>query len=356
VAVNIEFYNELTLSTESIHIQPIVVDLDYDIVLGKETIHENDLVDKLRFQIFGPKKGVGVHKEIEPICSSAKEAVTSIPNLTVRSTADPWPLNTIVDKEHYFDTSDQEEIQQLHDLLDDFNLNRPVEDEANPEEIETVIPSDIHGTPELISKLKLLCRKYHKIFSREVKKTPARVPQMEIDVDPSWYTKCNRQHRRIMSHEKEKAVEEFVKKLLKLGVIRVSKSKNWSHPTLTRKSNGTWRLCIDFRLLNLLCSKSDYPIPHIDKLLERIGKANPKYFAVMDFVSGFYQCELLEESRSATAFMTHMGLFEWIRVPMGIKGAPTYFQEVMESVLSGLTRSICELYIDDCIVFGRDEE
>jgi len=109
-------------------------------------------------------------------------------------------------------------------------------------------------------------------------------------------------------------------------------------------------------LLNLFCDKSEFPIPHIDLLLERIGKSNPKYFAVMDFVSVFYQCELDEASRSATAFMTHRGLYEWVRVPMGIKGAPTYFQEVMEDVLAGLTRSICELYIDDCIVFGRTEE
>jgi hypothetical protein len=96
--IEIEYWNEATQTTESIHIYPIIVDLDYDLVLGKETIHENDLMDKLRFQIFGPKKGDGVRRGTEPICSSAKEAVESDTNHVVRPTADPWPLNTIVDK------------------------------------------------------------------------------------------------------------------------------------------------------------------------------------------------------------------------------------------------------------------
>jgi hypothetical protein len=80
-------------------------------------------------------------------------------------------------------------------------------------------------------------------------------------------------------------------------------------------------------------------------------------FGVMDFTQGFYQAMLEETSRNLTAFWTHMGIFEWNRVPMGIKGAPTYFQRVMATqVLDGFIHAICELYIDDCIVFGSTED
>jgi hypothetical protein len=52
-----------------------------------------------------------------------------------------------------------------------------------------------------------------------------------------------------------------------------------------------------------------------------------------------------------------MGIYEWCRVPMGLKGAPSYFQGVLASiVLVGLLYFICELYIDDIIVYGRTED
>jgi transposase InsO family protein len=49
-----------------------------------------------------------------------------------------------------------------------------------------------------------------------------------------------------------------------------------------------------------------------------------------------------------------MGLYEWTRCPMGLKGAPSYFQGVLaKEVLVGLLHEICELYIDDIIVHGN---
>ena len=92
-------------------------------------------------------------------------------------------------------------------------------------------------------------------------------------------------------------------------------------------------------------------------MLTRIGSRKPKVFAVFDLTQGFYQAPLHPDSRACTAFMTFMGLFEWNRVPMGIKGAPTYFQEVMESeVLNGLLHVICELYMDDLILYANSED
>ena len=54
-----------------------------------------------------------------------------------------------------------------------------------------------------------------------------------------------------------------------------------------------------------------------------------------------------------TAFVTSKGVFEWVRVPMGLKGAPSYFQrEMSQTVLGGLIGYGVELYLDDCIVYG----
>ena len=55
--------------------------------------------------------------------------------------------------------------------------------------------------------------------------------------------------------------------------------------------------------------------------------------------------------------MTWSGVYEWLRLPMGLKGAPSYFQRVLSThVLGGLINIICELYLDDLIIFGTTEE
>ena len=92
-------------------------------------------------------------------------------------------------------------------------------------------------------------------------------------------------------------------------------------------------------------------------MLHRIGGQKPQFFAVMDLTSGYHQAPLHEDSIPYTAFVTQHGIFEWVRVPMGLKGAPSYFQrEISRRVLGGLNGVDCELYIDDCIVYGRTEE
>ena len=78
-----------------------------------------------------------------------------------------------------------------------------------------------------------------------------------------------------------------------------------------------------------MCTMDAFTLPHISNILNRIGSTNPAWFGVMDFTQGFYQALLEDASRRLTAFWTHLGIFEWTRVPMGIKGAPTYFQRVM---------------------------
>jgi hypothetical protein len=98
-------------------------------------------------------------------------------------------------------------------------------------------------------------------------------------------------------------------------------------------------------------------IPRIKELLHRIGAKKAKYYCVMDLTSGYHQTPVDPESIKYTAFVTSAGVFEWVRVPMGLKRAPTYFQrEMSNTVLGGLIEYGVELYIDDCIVYGGTEE
>lgn len=72
----------------------------------------------------------------------------------------------------------------------------------------------------------------------------------------------------------------------------------------------------------------------------------------MDLTSGYHQLGLADEASRFTAFKTHRDMYKFKRIPFGLKGAPSYFQRMMSSVvLSGLVGNICEIYIDDVIVF-----
>ncbi len=117
-----------------------------------------------------------------------------------------------------------------------------------------------------------------------------------------------------------------------------------------------WRLCLDYRALNLATKSIGQWIPNIGQLIERIGAARPKIFGVLDLTSGYYQAPLHENSWIYTAFICCIGIFTWRRVPMGLKGAPAYFQAALATiVLAGLIYTICELYIDDIIIYAQNE-
>ena len=118
---------------------------------------------------------------------------------------------------------------------------------------------------------------------------------------------------------------------------------------------GEYRFTCDFRALNDCCSKIDYQLPKIWDILARIGQSGSTYFSKIDLTQGFHQVPLAEESQKFTSFRTPYGNFEYLRMAMGLKGAPQYFQKIVSDMLADL-RQICEVYIDDILVHASSEE
>ena len=58
-------------------------------------------------------------------------------------------------------------------------------------------------------------------------------------------------------------------------------------------------------------------------------------------------------SQEKTAFITHHGLFEFDKMPFWLTNAPATFQRLMETVLAGLVRKICFVYLDDILIIGK---
>ena len=90
----------------------------------------------------------------------------------------------------------------------------------------------------------------------------------------------------------------------------------------------------------------------IDDSLDSLGNTRAKYFSKVDLLSGFWQMELEEDSKHLTAFCCHEGLYEFERLPFGMKNSPSGFARLMQEVLRGLVWKICPVFIDDVIIFS----
>jgi hypothetical protein len=145
-----------------------------------------------------------------------------------------------------------------------------------------------------------------------------------------------------------------IKKMLANGIIRPSTSEWASLVVLVRKSDGTWRFCINFGPLNDITFLDSYPLPRIDDILHRLQGAC--VFSTIDLASGYWQIRMKEEDKPKTAFISEAGLFEFNVMPFGLANGPPSFQRLIEEVLQDTLHQCSEGYIDDIIVFSPSIE
>lgn len=196
--------------------------------------------------------------------------------------------------------------------------------------------------------LTALLAEFQDVFSLDG--TPGHVtsPKMTIDLKPGARVRAMPPRR--ASPAKRQVMEEVITQLLSWDVIRPSNS-SVSHPVLLVVQNGKPRFCVDYRSLNLATVDDKYPLQRIDDLMDALGGS--RFFSTLDAVKGYHQLEIAEGSRYLTAFVCPQGLFEYNRVPFGLKGAPAFFQRFMDSLLGGM-RWVCALvYLDDVIIFSK---
>ncbi|KYB25117.1 Retrovirus-related Pol polyprotein from transposon 17.6-like Protein [Tribolium castaneum] len=127
--------------------------------------------------------------------------------------------------------------------------------------------------------------------------------------------------------------------MLKQGIIRPSDSP-WSSPIwivpkkLDASGQRKWRIVIDYRKLNEQTVEDRYPLPNINDILDKLGRS--QYFSTIDLASGFHQIEVDPNDVQKTAFTVENGHYEFVRMPFGLKNAPSTFQRVMDNVLRGI--------------------
>jgi hypothetical protein len=63
-------------------------------------------------------------------------------------------------------------------------------------------------------------------------------------------------------------IKKQVHVLLDQGVIKPNSYPCGSLSVMVPKKDGTWRMCVDYRALNKITVKNQYPLPRIDDLLD----------------------------------------------------------------------------------------
>ena len=144
----------------------------------------------------------------------------------------------------------------------------------------------------------------------------------------------------------KEVVEKEIQVMLDLEIIEPSKSPYSSPVVLVRKNDGSCRFCIDFRGLNKITVFDAEPIPNVEDLFVRL--AHSRFFTKIDLAKGYWQILVLPEDRPKTAFATHQGLFQFIRMPFGLVSAPAVFARMMRMLhLADLS---AENFFDDILV------
>ena len=149
-------------------------------------------------------------------------------------------------------------------------------------------------------------------------------------------------------------VKAYLEDLRRRGWIRPSRSSYSSPMVCVRKKDGSLRLCIDYRQLNGKSMKDSHPIPRIQDSLNVLG--GKTWFSTLDQGKAYHQGFIKEEARHLTAFVTPWGLWEWIRIPFGLTGAPSAYQRFMEETLREARDECCIPYMDDALVYSATFE
>ena len=88
-------------------------------------------------------------------------------------------------------------------------------------------------------------------------------------------------------------IENMIKEMQSVRVIRNNASAYSSPVVLVKKKDQTWRMCVDYRGLNKITVKDRFLGPLIEELLEELG--GTVIFSKVDLRSGYWQVRMCEE-------------------------------------------------------------
>jgi hypothetical protein len=209
--------------------------------------------------------------------------------------------------------------------------------------------SGVECSPEIWKKIKNVFRKHADAFVKEgevgyTDKVQHRIPT--VDDIPV------RQPYRRVPQSQIAELKDHIQDLLRKGIIRESSSNYASPIVLCRRKNGKLRMCVDNRRLNSKTRMEVTCLPRVEECLDTLSGA--KLFCHLDLASAYNQVAVHPDDQHKTAFITPFGLFEYLRVNFGLRGAPATFQKLMHSIFREEILDILLVILDDLLIHAVD--
>ncbi|GJX62263.1 putative ribonuclease H-like domain-containing protein [Tanacetum coccineum] len=176
------------------------------------------------------------------------------------------------------------------------------------------------------------------------------------------------QPQRRLNPKVQAVVKDEIVRLLDSGLIYPISDSPWVSPihvvpkkggmTIVLNDNNElipsrtvtgWRVCINYRKLNDATRKDHFPLPFINKMLERLSRN--EYYCFLDGFSGFFQIPIAPEDQEKTTFTCPYGTFAYRRTPFGLCNAPATFQRCMTAIFHDMVEDFMEVFMDDFSVF-----
>jgi len=149
-------------------------------------------------------------------------------------------------------------------------------------------------------------------------------------------------------------IKEEVQKQIDAGFLVTSEYPQWlANIVPCPKKDGKVKMCVDYRDLNKASLKDDFPLPHIDVLVDSTTKSKISF---MDGFSGYNQIKMAPEDREKTSFITPWGTFCYKVMQFGLINAEATYQRGMTTIFHDMIHKEIEVYVDDMIVKSITEE
>ena len=155
-----------------------------------------------------------------------------------------------------------------------------------------------------------------------------------------------------MSQDELATLKEYIDENFAKGFIRHSKSPASAPIFFVKKKDGSLRMCMDYRGLNKVTIKNQYPLPLISRLLNQLGQA--KIYTKIDLRRAYNLVRVREGDEWKTAFRTRYGHFEYLVMPFGLTNAPAIFQHLMNDIFQEFLDNFIICYLDDILIYSID--
>ena len=155
------------------------------------------------------------------------------------------------------------------------------------------------------------------------------------------------------------AIKNELQRMLSMKIIQPSHSPYGSPCSLVRKPLEKGkpqppRFVVDYWHLNSITQGDGYPIPSVSNISDALSGG--KLFAKLELASGYWQVPVNPKHVHKTAFATHLGLYEFLHMPYGLKTAPQTFQRILNTVFSEFLYQWLIIYTDDCIIWSSSQQ